>query len=917
MGKEDIGVAEVRKQIAYFQQIIAQHKGARRQPIGEALIVFGVRYIDFLNQGQSLAPPESAGIFAEVKDETLDLLLEWLAGAQLSDRADEINLRALAASDLMERNDYFARIAAISLLKLPADHPLRDDQKIRAALDQHAANCERDRNWEGLVMTLVDLLTSELIDENDGIAIEKRLLALPEADLGPKLHLLALRSAALWRLKFAVAAREDQSPMRAVHLATARELIDKVRALDDSEKTRFQIAWLLEEADQREEAADLFKTVVDARGKMYKDAAWIEGMIRLNIGQPKRAIEALELVVPDQVDEYVAALDAPADEWSNYAKNSVNLAFAYALEGRGAEALAAIERIKSARVRHAAKLRRTPEGRKLLKLEAALAGARRGAAGVPEEKVDARVDPMGARVQRDVRLLEKYRRARPALAASTLAAPSLAEVAASLAHDEAVISLTCGFPGLLAIVITAADRDAPCACKILEALPQHKAVGLMGDVQDGNPTGWLLELVALDPVDPEPALLEMIGKTDRELGQWLLALLPANVRRVHVIPHRTLHAIPLWALPCLSGLDVRVTSSLAEWYEARQETPKLLRRSMCIGDPGENLPFARVEAGSVHASLLAQGWQSKFIAGARATEDRVRRETRGAGLLHFAGHGFAKGSHPLLSSLLLHPDAKWQWPRRGDPLARLAKAAKSWREADGGRYADTPRGRLIEWLDESGEVVERRLEHSLSGTLWARYENGKAFVCAELWSAGDLLFEGGLERCALAFLGACESGRPPLCFDIDEMVWLPSSLRVVGVGTIVCTLWAIAEMPALLFSRLFYQRLHAESGLVDIPGIVGECRARLAALSAAEAAAMLREMEAVADNRGRKLLREARRDIEGLDGQPFAHPYHWAAFHVVGCPKLVLANPGRAVGRRTPRRRQIGSRRRARLESAP
>jgi hypothetical protein len=82
--------------------------------------------------------------------------------------------------------------------------------------------------------------------------------------------------------------------------------------------------------------------------------------------------------------------------------------------------------------------------------------------------------------------------------------------------------------------------------------------------------------------------------------------------------------------------------------------------------------------------------------------------------------------------------------------------------------------------------------------------------------------------------------------------------------------------------------------------------------------AMLREIEAsVPDTKGRKLLRDARRDLEGFDGPPFAHPYHWAAFHVVGCPNLVLAKPGRVAKRKTPRRRQIGSRRRTRLKSAP
>jgi tetratricopeptide (TPR) repeat protein len=924
LSNKGIGVAEVREQIACFQRIIAHPKGERRQAIGDALIVFGMRYITFLSEGEKLAPPESAGLFNEVSGESLDLLLEWLAGETLSNRADEPERRAVVAHELMERNEALVRIAAISLLKLPVGHPLREPEKIHAALLRRADSCEHERDWENLVLTLSDLLTSDLLTEQEGVAIEARLLALPEAEIGKELRVRVLGNAGLWRLGRAVAAREDNPPLQEIHLAAARQRIELLRVLDDSLKTRFQIAWSLEEAGQRAEAADLFQSVAESRGRMYKEAAWIEGMIRLALGQGKRAAEALELVVPDQERDYLAALgdDADPGEWENYAKNSVNLSFAHALEGRWADALAVIERIKSARVRHAAKLRRTPGGRKLLKLEAALAGARRGAAGVPDEKIDARLDPLGARIQRETRLLEKYRAGRPALAASTLAPPSIAEVAASLAPDEAVISLGSGFPGLMAMVITAQDRDTPTASTIFTELPQERVLGLMGEVSGDTPTGWLLELIALDPVDPEPALLGMLENADRELGPRLRALLPPQVRRVHIIPHRVLHVIPFWALPSLNGLDVRVASSLAEWHDARREAPKLSRRTTCIGDPGENLPFARIEAGAVHGTLAAHGWRSRLIAGAQATEGRVRRETRGAGLLHFAGHGFAKGSHPLLSSLLLHPDAKWQWPRRGDPLQRLARAAKTWHEIDGGRYAETPRGRLIEWTDESGAAVERRLEHALSGTLWTRYDDGKAFMCAELWSAGDLLFEGGLERCALAFLGACESGRPPLCFGVDELVWLPSSLRIVGVGTIVCTLWAIAELPALLFSRLFYRHLtRAAAGRLDVAGIVGACRAELAALTADEAAGMLREIEAtLTDARGRKLLREARKDVEQIEGRPFAHPYHWAAFHVVGCETLRLgrasapSKPGRKTRRAPRRRRRIGHARRARLE---
>src|SRR5262245_55675544 len=80
MKKAAVGVVEVRAQIECFKRILALEKGARREPIGQALVRFGTRFLKFMHEAEKIASPENAVLVREVREEAEQVLLEWLVG---------------------------------------------------------------------------------------------------------------------------------------------------------------------------------------------------------------------------------------------------------------------------------------------------------------------------------------------------------------------------------------------------------------------------------------------------------------------------------------------------------------------------------------------------------------------------------------------------------------------------------------------------------------------------------------------------------------------------------------------------------------------------------------------------------------------------------------------------------------------
>jgi hypothetical protein len=151
-------------------------------------------------------------------------------------------------------------------------------------------------------------------------------------------------------------------------------------------------------------------------------------------------------------------------------------------------------------------------------------------------------------------------------------------------------------------------------------------------------------------------------------------------------------------------------------------------------------------------------------------------------------------------------------------------------------------------------------------------------------SAGDLLVSGDRLTCRLVFLSACESGVVSAPKDIDEYGGLPVALRLAGAQHVVCTRWIVSEGLAALYVDRFYERWCA--GPTDPAAVVREIASWLREVGTQEVLERLGELARAVHPRSPLAsfgLEAYASEIAaaGVD-RPFAHPWNWAAFYVVG-----------------------------------
>ena len=63
----------------------------------------------------------------------------------------------------------------------------------------------------------------------------------------------------------------------------------------------------LDESGRRREAADLLAVLADSEDRGHEEATWLEGMMRVDLGDYGRAVDLLERVVPAFEERYLLA----------------------------------------------------------------------------------------------------------------------------------------------------------------------------------------------------------------------------------------------------------------------------------------------------------------------------------------------------------------------------------------------------------------------------------------------------------------------------------------------------------------------------------------------------------------------------------------------------------------------------------
>jgi CHAT domain-containing protein/tetratricopeptide (TPR) repeat protein len=893
------------------RRLAAMPAEERTAQLINGIVRAGLPFVNTMTRLAQLAGNQ--GLLQEHADECRAIMIHWLMGIRLTDRADEDERRLVLCISFIEQvkqTGEFDRksipllhMASTCILGLPKRHPRRDTALALRLLVDMANWCYANSEAELLVSASSDFLRAIAPVQDqatlDGILA---LAARAEAAL-PEVEEIALRrrfrnALGSYLISLAMAARDSQQPKAQVQwIAKATAQLHQLRALQPTDADEIvdlltMEAVIGELGEDAATAADAYARIRGIVGSASAAAAFPalhEGRLRLKLQEYQAVVDSLQPVLAGFKEAYLLAVETSAVQSAGRdLTNAVShLAFAQARLGDWDAAIRTADQAKSLRLRHRAAMRATPEGQRLLELEAALYALSRG---LPPDGSSYRgndfPDLLRNEISRESLFREEYRRARPPLAPELVDSPSTQEIAAVLHDDEAVVMLGTSFAGTFLAVIFADDRAQPGAHLVLDDWPSHRLWEIGGTPK----TGWMYVLAApqgYKGLDHRQALALLIERMDQAIGSPLATLLRGrNLSRLTMIMSGWLHAVPWWTLPSLAGYHMSVAPSAAQFVLGRRNPRALARKAVGAADPTLDLPLSVAEVEAMAHHLAPAGFEVATCSRAQATQEKMLALAYNAGIFHFSGHGRSDFFAPTRSALLLYPDLR-RFARFGaDPLAGLSAQVSVWDVSPfEGRFADLPEiGRLYETGFPEAGALERFLEYGARGTLWARYEGGQMTQMAELWRTGDILVAGAMDRCGLAFLSACESGGSGLDPDIDEPIGLPAALHLAGVSTVIGTLWPVTDVVAVLFADLFYAKLAHSAAMVDLTAVVADIADRLRGLTREEAASLLDDLgRRTVDAKARfRLKAAARLVLAGDEMRPYGDPIAWAAFYVSG-----------------------------------
>jgi CHAT domain-containing protein len=897
---------------AAIQEVLRAVPERRRDVLAHGVVEYGPAFVAALSQAAAdlgaAADPTAAADLATVAGQAGRLLTDWLGGDRITWRADEgerriVELKRQAATD--PDDTVVARLAADAILRLPAGHELRD---VGFARDVLLGQMQRARRPGGdvndLLVPVFYLLQHDLVaPEAFGVLVDGAIAAATgRGPDQPAPHPAAVRdmleAAHNYCIRHAADAWEDGGEQYAAWMGRARRLLDV--AADErygiglGPKLAAMRARQLDVADEAQQAAAAYAEFLDAAGphdERARRAALSEATLRLQAGEYQHVLDRLQPLAGGLLDRYLTAVTETdiADAGFAYGRAAVLMTSALIHLDRAEAGVCLIDTAKSARLRYRAALRQHPAQAPVLELERAILAASRSGSSDAPRGVGREATGTAQEITLRTRLQEQYRRLRPDLGDQVTRQWPVAEIAAVLAPDEAVIVLA-ALDDMTTISLITPEQSL--ISMTLRAWPWHR----WDDLLDA-PGGWR-RLLAGRPSRElgADALGRVIATADRVIAQNIRELIDharEGTRRLVIIPHRWLHLIPFWALPALDELPLSVFSSVDDLMASRSGAGP--RRASGADRAGAAAPACLVVANPTHdlacsaseaqsAARLAGTLPQVLLAGPEATARHIADGLRDAAVFHFSGHAYSDHADPDRSALLVAPAAGLT----ADPFPAWVASAARWRPSqDGWRAAEVPgAGRLWERGDPAGDL-ERRMERGSLPTLYARYARGQLRRLGEEWSAGDILAAGQDSPCEIAFLSACSSGTAGgRSSYVDEYGGLPAALRLGGVSAAVCSLWEVDEGLAALFADLFYEYLAGPGGLTDP---VAAARRAGHWLRGARKAEALERLDRLADQvrrgspRAAMILEAYRFTVAARPGDiPYQTPWDWAAFYAVG-----------------------------------
>ena len=227
-----------------------------------------------------------------------------------------------------------------------------------------------------------------------------------------------------------------------------------------------------------------------------------------------------------------------------------------------------------------------------------------------------------------------------------LRVPSSVEVQQLLPRGTALIEYVLGQDSLVIFVLTSDGLHAS-TVPVRSADVQARVELLRDLMLRKNSNEWKLPAASLYKILIEPVAA----------AGWL-----REVNRVYLVPHATLHYVPFAALLRQSGnrsralIDDYTLAYLpaAATLVYRDDQRGTANSVLALAPANTRLMYARQESQAI-SHFFPQ--QHRVLVGSQATESSFKRLADQYDVIHLATHGYFNKLNPLLSGVMLEPDA--------------------------------------------------------------------------------------------------------------------------------------------------------------------------------------------------------------------------------------------------------------------
>lgn len=308
-----------------------------------------------------------------------------------------------------------------------------------------------------------------------------------------------------------------------------------------------------------------------------------------------------------------------------------------------------------------------------------------------------RADAAGAEWTDDPRAIELGERLRRRQWTTTGAADlerrvELAEAAAALDRDTAIVSYVFRAGGLACVVVTSDGAKVVELAGWSDARKDLPALRSDLDMSAAVRSGPMLDVV-------RRSLDARLDRLSAMLVDGVLA--GVSERRLVVSAPGVLAGLPWTMLPGMRGRTVTVAASASRWVHGRSAPALSAARSVSF------VVGPRVARGEEEAATAAAHWRrARVLSGAAATVDAATRAAAEADILHVAAHGRHAVDNPLFSGLQLSDGALFGYdidrmPRV--PQTVVLSACEAGRSAV--RWGEEAVGMTRAWLHAGADAV--------------------------------------------------------------------------------------------------------------------------------------------------------------------------------------------------------------------